>query len=261
MGRRRSGIKRAKRVSYELVACEDLLGAPMYRLLDELVAKHHEDLCDARIALAWCTSWKADVDGRITLGKCKKASDLDREMAAFDFVILLSRSFWRDMFVTDLQRRALLDHELTHAALAHGKDGDALRDERGRRVYRTRKHDIEEFASIVARYGCYKADLEHFADSLQKSRASSTAFIGREAVRRRLAAVGLNVPVAAIMQWTDAERREAFVWSGLDAKARESSPAPAWVLASAEVTQQRPDAPLLDKADAKAEDEPVTVSA
>ncbi len=245
MGRRRRGERRAKRVSYELIARDGIVGTPMYQLLDELVRKHHEDLRDARIALAWCSSWKADVDGRITLGKCKKASDLDREVAAFDFVILLSKSFWQDTFVTALQRCALLDHELTHAAVAHGKDGDALYDERGRRVYRMRKHDLEEFSAIVARYGCYKRDIEQFADSLTRSRASSTAFIGREHVRRRLAAVGLIVPMDAIMRWTDAERREAFVWSGLDAKARETSPAPSHVLASSETAQQRPDAPKL----------------
>lgn len=245
MRRRRRGPKRPKRVSYEFVERDSLVGLSMYQLLDQLVGQHHHDLSQARIGLAWCSSWKPDVDGRVTLGKCKKASDLDRELAAFDFVILLSRSFWTDTFTTDLQRRALLDHELMHAAMAHDKSGEPVVDERGRRVYRMRRHDLEEFSVIAERYGCYKRDIEHFAQSLDKSRASSTAFIGRDTVRRRLAAVGLIVPVDAVMHWTDAERREAYVWAGLDAKARESSPAPAHVMASSETSQQRPDAPKL----------------
>jgi len=260
MGRRR-GPKRPKRVSYELIERESIIGVAMYRLLDELVRQHHEDLRDARVGLAWCTSWKPDVDGRVTLGKCVKASDLHRELAPFDFVILLSSRFWQDTFTTDLQRRALLDHELTHGALAHGKDGEALYDDRGRRVYRMRKHDLEEFSAIAARYGCYKRDLEHFAESLEKSRASSTAFIGRETVRRRLLAVGLIVPDDAIVHWNDAERREAFVWAGLNAKARETSPAPAHVLSAAESTQQRPDAPRLPMPEPEAKAEPETASA
>jgi hypothetical protein len=251
---RRYKPKRPKRVSYELIARDSLVGAPMYALLDELVNTHHQDLVHARIGLAWCTSWKPDVDGRVTLGKCKKASDLDREVAAFDFVILLSAKFWQDMFTTQLQRRALLDHELMHAAVAHDKSGEPLYDERGRRVYRMRRHDLEEFSVIAERYGCYKRDIEHFAQSLDKSRASSTAFIGRETVRRRLATAGLIVPVDAIMHWTDAERREAYVWAGLDTKARESSPAPAHVLAGSETSQKRPDTPLLSKAEAPESD-------
>lgn len=245
MGRRR-GPKRPKKVSYELIERDSIVGGPMYALLQELVTKHHEDLSEARIALAWCTSWKPDVDGRVTVGKCQKASDLHRELAAFDFVILLSKSFWEDRFVTQLQRTALLDHELQHAALAHGKDGEALYDERGRRVYRMRRHDLEEFSIIAARYGGYKRDIEHFARSLEQSRASATVFVGPEKLRHRLAAVGIIVPVAAIWQWSDAERRDAFVWAGLDAKARETSPAPAHVLASAESKTDAPRLPIAD---------------
>jgi hypothetical protein len=89
----------------------------MYERLYRIVADHHEDLdrTNVRIALAWATSWKPDVDGRLTLGKCKKATDLDRELAPYDFVILLNRDFWQNPRVTDVQRQALLDHELMHA--------------------------------------------------------------------------------------------------------------------------------------------------
>jgi hypothetical protein len=160
---------KAKRVSYELIGRDTVVGHPMYALLDDLVCDHHaKDLHDARIMLAWCTSWKPDVDGRVTIGKCKKASDLDRELAAFDFVILLSRGFWRDERVTDAQRAALLDHELCHAARKYDDRGEPVEDERGRPVFRVRKHDIEEFTAIVSRHGCYKADIEEFARALQR---------------------------------------------------------------------------------------------
>lgn len=162
-------LGKPKRVSYELIARDSVVGHPMYTMLDGLVSAHHEDLRDARIALAWCTSWKPDVDGRVTLGKCKKASDLDRELAAFDFVILLRRVFWRDERVLDPQRSALLDHELCHAARKFDDNGEPVIDERQRPVYRIRKHDIEEFTDIVARHGCYKADLEAFAAALRRA--------------------------------------------------------------------------------------------
>ena len=156
-----------KRTSYEFIDPTSVVGHPIYGLLNELISAHHEELASARIALVWCTSWVPDADGRVTLGQCSRASDLDREMAAFDFVILLRRSFWIDDRVTDKQRRALLDHELMHATVRVDAHGDPQTDDRGRVIYRTRKHDIEEFTDIVARYGTYKADLEKFAKALQ----------------------------------------------------------------------------------------------
>jgi len=170
MARRGTKPKGPKKLAYKLI--DDVAGEsgrPMYDLLRGLVRDYREDLKDARIALAYCTSWKEDVDGRLTLGKCKKASDLDRELMAFDFVILLNRTFWNDPEVTDVQRRALLDHELMHAAVKYDDAGEPVEDERGRLVYRTRKHDIEEFADTVKRHGIYRHDLEHFAHTLRQA--------------------------------------------------------------------------------------------
>lgn len=165
--RRRSRTAR-KPVHYELIARDSVAGDLMYALLDELVDQHHPDLRTARIAIAWQTAWKPDVDGRVTLGKLKRASDLDRELAAFDFVVLLHRAFWTDERVTDLQRRALLDHELHHAALKLDPKGEPVEDERGRKVFRTRKHDVEEFTAIVQRYGLWTSELESLAKAFQR---------------------------------------------------------------------------------------------
>lgn len=158
-----------KKVSYELIARDSVIGHPMYCLLEELVDLYHKELQHAWIGLAWCTSWNPDVDGRVTLGKCKKASDLDREMAEFDFIILLRKSFWLDERVSPLQRRARLDHELCHASLKLDANGEPVTDERNRYVYRTRKHDLEEFTAIVERYGTWTHDIEAFAAALRRS--------------------------------------------------------------------------------------------
>lgn len=205
---------KGKKVSYELLECESDIGRPLYALLDELVTKYHEDLRDARIALAWCTSWKPDVDGRVTLGKCVKASDLHRELAPYDFVILLSRSFMESLRVTALQRRALIDHELCHAAVSYDTKGEPVVDERGRRVYRVRKHDLEEFSMIAERYGCWKRDLEHFAQALERADARVPGYwIGTQRLRDLLHTVGLTVPLEVLSQWSQTERLEAEEWA------------------------------------------------
>lgn len=155
-------MSKLKKVVYELIGRDELVGEPMYQLLDRTIHEHHEQLRHARIVLAWAKSWKRDKDGHLVLGKCKRASDLDRELAEFDFIILLNKDFWQGFATKDTHRAALIDHELCHAAPALDKFGHQLEDERGRKVWRTRKHDIEEFAEIVERHGTYKRDLEEF---------------------------------------------------------------------------------------------------
>ena len=173
MGRRGRGRGRKpaqpKRVAYQLIDKGTDIGKVMYRMLRELVQEHHAEIRDARIALAWNSAWKRDVDGRHTLGKCKKASDLDRELASFDFIVILHKDFWTNPTTTDAHRRALLDHELCHASVRVDRHGEPIVDERGRVVFRTRKHDLEEFACIAERHGCWKRDIESFAQALRRS--------------------------------------------------------------------------------------------
>lgn len=153
-----------KKINFELIADQE----EPYRILAS-VRRFHSDVADAEIALAWRTNLKPDKDGNLILGKCVKASDLQREFSNYDFVILLNREVWEDAEFTDDKKRALVDHELCHAAASTDEDGIKW-DERGRRVWRCRKHDIEEFYAIVQRHGCYKRDLELFAEALLKKR-------------------------------------------------------------------------------------------
>lgn len=177
MGRRRGvGRKPAgpKRVSYKLIDPDSVEGKKPYAFLAEIIEAHHEEISEARIALAWNLSWKPDEDGRVKLGHCRKATDLDRELAAFDFVVMLRQDFWQMPTVNDDQRRALLDHQLCHATIKLDKFGEKVEDERGRKVYRIVKHDIEEFSAIVDRHGVYTRDLENFAAALRRGAKQQT---------------------------------------------------------------------------------------
>ena len=141
-----------------------------YEVLDRAL-DWHDELREAKIALAWRKKLKADVDGRIVLGRCHKISDLHKEFIPFDFVIVLNREYWEQF--NDEQRIALMDHELCHAAASLDSDSAEQKyDEKGRPCWRVRKHDIEEFREVVQRHGCYKADLEEFAKVLRSKSAN-----------------------------------------------------------------------------------------
>ena len=107
------------------------------------------------------------------LGKCIKISQREKSvhvLSRFDFVILLNREIWMDADFTAEKKRALVDHELCHAMPLLDKWSEPVFDVDGHALYRTRKHDIEEFPCIVERHGCYKKDLEGFAEALLKKR-------------------------------------------------------------------------------------------
>lgn len=165
-------MSKPKIVNFELVKGLTEAGYPTepYEILAEVRNQSHPDLSDADIALAWRKSTKPDKDGHLVLGKCKKVGDLQKEFIPFDFIILLNREVWDDPEFTPDKKRALIDHELCHADISLDKEGIPKEDDRGRLVYRMKKHDIEEFHAIVDRHGLYKADLVRFAETLLKKK-------------------------------------------------------------------------------------------
>lgn len=153
-----------KTVKFEIIDQAD----DLYTVMHSIIEAHHPHLTEAKIALAWKLDWQPGSDGHLTLGMCKKASDLDRLLHDFDFVILLNRDYWGEF--SPAQQKAILDHELAHAAVTLDDKGKPKKTDDGRLVYRIRKHDLEEFREIVERHGLYRADLEEFARSIQKAR-------------------------------------------------------------------------------------------
>jgi hypothetical protein len=162
--------KSRKPVNVAMIPLVDEMGVRTepYLILQEMLAQHHPHLAEANIGLAWQKGWNADKDGRLTLGQCRKASDLDRARTGQDAVILLNRYVWEDPEFGPAQKRALIDHELCHLALALDPEGEPKFDELGRVCYRMRKHTIEEFHEIVDRHGLYKSDLQSFAEAIRR---------------------------------------------------------------------------------------------
>ena len=159
-------MSKPKRVNFRIIDQNH----PAWELLSKAML-WHDELDAAKIALAWRFRFKADKDGRLVIGKCVKITEREKEFHDNDFVILLNAEVWNEF--SDAQRLALLDHELSHAAAALENDtAEHKEDERGRKLWRVRKHDIEEFRGVIERHGCYKADLEEFARAILESKKS-----------------------------------------------------------------------------------------
>lgn len=169
-------MAKPKKVNHQIIERTKDGPAP-YRMMDELIEKHHSHLADARIVIAWRFGWNEDQDGRLQLGQCKKASDIDRDLHDYDFIILLNSDVWNKAGFSEAQMRALIDHELCHAQVVVNEEtGEVKTDETGKNVYRIRKHDIEEFHEIVARHGCWKHEIREFAEAaMERADAPLTA--------------------------------------------------------------------------------------
>lgn len=146
----------------------DKLAVEAYQMLDDLVERFHVHLKKAEILIAWLRGLKANPDDQLKLGQAVKAADIPRQLANVDWIIALNRNAF-EMF-TPQQRRAIIDHELCHAAVSiNPKTGEEKTDAHGRTVYRVRRHDIEEFREVVKRNGLWKDDLQNFWQSIVES--------------------------------------------------------------------------------------------
>jgi hypothetical protein len=91
--------------------------------------------------------------GRRTLAQIKVLGDLERLISGVDFVITIDYFFWRE---NPEKQEALLFHELCHV----------IADETGK--LSTVPHDVEEFYSVIAKYGDWKKEIKPFVKSVKQ---------------------------------------------------------------------------------------------
>lgn len=93
---------------------------------------------------------------KVWIAKCALVNARYRILFARDyqFIITADQEIWDEL--SEAQRIAVMDHELCHA----------VTDEEGNP--KIRRHDLEEFRSVVARHGMYLADIQAFAEALRR---------------------------------------------------------------------------------------------
>ncbi|WP_050769603.1 putative metallopeptidase [Thermosinus carboxydivorans] len=128
----------------------------------ELIEDHHPNLCQAKIKYLFRTGdWESK--GKTILGKAEKLNDKIKHLAGYDFIITINQIMFFAM--TPQQRRALVDHELTHCFVDE--------DDSGNPVYKILPHDVEEFHSIIRRHGLWQEDLRKTETAMEQHRQLS----------------------------------------------------------------------------------------
>lgn len=85
-----------------------------------------------------------------------------------DFIMVLDAEFWER--ASPMQRRALIHHELKHAAQAQDKDGEPRFTADGLPAWMIAEHDLSEFNDTVRRYGPWLDDIRDFLAAARENR-------------------------------------------------------------------------------------------
>jgi hypothetical protein len=84
------------------------------------------------------------------------------------FLMIIDEAWWGD--ASEIEREALVFHELKHIQQELDKDGEPKFDRDGNPVFALRDHDVAAFNSEVARYGAWSEDLQRFAVAINQKK-------------------------------------------------------------------------------------------
>lgn len=152
-------------------------------IAQDLIVNYHQHLMNVRVEYLFMDKTPVS-KGKATWGRMRKVTGLsaflstiphEDKLMGFNydivdggdicnqpfFVMEVSAEIWGQL--DDKQRRALVDHELSHC----------WRDEDDQLVLLS--HDIEEFAGVIKRHGLWRPDLEMFME-----KSGQMALFGRE---------------------------------------------------------------------------------
>jgi hypothetical protein len=135
----------------------------------------HQHLGDNEVRFGWLMRLdQKDKGGKMELGSVHAVKnmaqgafkDLFMQLLAGmlgdlpEFVIVLDAGWWQQ--ASDMQREALIWHELAHVRQALDKYGAPRFDKDGLPVWALVEHDITAFNSEVERYGAWTPDIAGF---------------------------------------------------------------------------------------------------
>lgn len=140
----------------------------------------HAHLIDANVRFLWTNIENARA-GRRIVGQCEMPDNMrggkwskgraDQQLIEWfgetpDFLITLDAEYCAQC--SDAEFCALVEHELLHAGQARDEFGAPKFSKTGRPMFAMRGHDVEEFVSIVRRYGASAAHVSDLVDAANK---------------------------------------------------------------------------------------------
>jgi hypothetical protein len=149
-----------KPVNWDLIESEEL-----YDIVGALIQKYHsQNLSNINYVLMWRHSIKTDQDGFTLVSSISKSSDQVRELRPHDVVIGINKSVWDRL--KDNEKDAIIDYQLERIALCLDKEGNPKEDDKSRLIYRLRRSEVVDDATIKRRHGTTIQEIQEIAASV-----------------------------------------------------------------------------------------------
>jgi hypothetical protein len=128
-------------------------------IAQRILSTYHPELATARIQYLFVE--KASMkNGRPVLGKVRKVSGAIEFLTELDFLIEVALDQWNEL--AENQRTALVDHLLERCM------GTEDENDGGEMKWSLREPDVQEFTSILSRYGAWTDELAGLVSVAQK---------------------------------------------------------------------------------------------
>ena len=145
---------------------------PVFQMAAGIIKRHHQDLhaIGVKIDILFAFALEDSEGNKKTPtlshqgypanGIAKILNLKDRLCRGYDAEIILDGDAWAGL--TDNQKLAILDHEITHFVVKRNSDGNVIRDymERPRLMMKKHERQFGWFDSIAARYGRDSAEVQ-----------------------------------------------------------------------------------------------------
>ena len=139
----------------------------VYKLLGDIIKEHHKELGRTNFLILFKHGgWESK--GRRILGRAKVVGEDMRSTFGKDAIIYINRDAWH--YLSDAQKRYLLDHELYHLDIVKDKNYDTVELQDGRPKLTTVPHDLEDFVAIVQRHGIIMEDMKRLVRALDNAK-------------------------------------------------------------------------------------------
>lgn len=172
-------------------------GSELHEILAAAIEEWHPELSEAGVTIGLQVAWpgeNADPDvSAVKLHGYECAAVIRITPAKWrlrgveDAVIEVDGKTWERL--TEPERVALIDHELTHLEIARDKDGVIKSDDQGRPKLKMRLHDFQigGFGEIVRRHGSSALELQNLKATVSAYRQQVFSFSDDMAGEREVA--------------------------------------------------------------------------
>lgn len=127
------------------------------KLASELISKYHGHLVNAKIEYCFRIK-KWEKNGKPVPGKTEKTSVFWQELTGIDFCIIVNEQYWHEL--RRFQKEAVLDHLLCFCGFDNEEDGGIK--------YVKAKPEVEEFADVIRRHGCWTQEMQLIGEAFDE---------------------------------------------------------------------------------------------